>query len=41
MIMQNSRGLRILPCGTPVCIVPKTDSFLFAYTHCDLFEIYD
>ena len=34
--MQNSRGPRILPCGTPDCMVPIAENLPFAQTYCDL-----
>ena len=38
--MQNSRGPRILPCGTPDCMVPTADNLPFAQTYCDLSDRY-
>ena len=37
---QKSKGQRILPCGTPDCMVPAADNFLFAQTYCDLSDRY-
>ena len=34
--MQNSRGPRILPCGTPGCLVATADNLPFAQTYCGL-----
>ena len=39
--MQNSRGPRILPCGTPDCMVPIAENLPFAQTYCDLSDRYD
>ena len=39
--IQNSSGPRILPCGTPDCIVPIADNLPFAQTYCDLSVKYD
>ena len=39
--MQNSRGPRILPCGTPDCMVPTADNLPFTQTYCDLSDWYD
>ena len=39
--MQNSRGPRILPCGTPDCMVPIADNLPFALTYYDLSDWYD
>ena len=39
--MQNSRGPRILPCGTPDCMVPTAENLPFAQTFSDLSDRYD
>ena len=41
MNMQKNKGPRILPCGTPDCMVPTADNLPFAQTYCDLSERYD
>ena len=38
--MQKSRGPRILPCGTPDCVISTADSLPFAQTYCDLSDRY-
>ena len=37
----KSRGPKILPCGTPDCMVPTAYNLPFAQTYCDLFDRYD
>ena len=39
--VQKSKGPRILPCGTPGCMVPTADSLPFAQTSCALSVGYD
>ena len=39
--IQNSSGPRILPCGTPDCMVPIADNLPFAQTYCELSDRYD
>ena len=34
--IQKSRGPKILPCGTPDCMIPTAETLLFAQTYCDL-----
>ena len=38
---QNSSGPRILPCGTPDCMVPIAENLPFAQKYCDLSDRYD
>ena len=39
--MQKPEDRKILPCGTPDCMVPTADNLPFAQTYCDLSDRYD